>query len=184
MNKSDPWYIHAILYAVILFLVFILVKVAIIDPTQIVETDKYNKKESRLRMKNLREAEILWEKKHGSFTANLDSLITFVKNDPFVDSVRNAFDSLSNKRADPFMTLSSGQFSPDSLYKSPKSGQKYIVQVDTTTSVDTIYTPSNKIKRVDTLKKVGTRYLIEDPDGYGAIGDIESDAKKNTASWE
>jgi hypothetical protein len=184
MTKSDPWYIHGILYAVIVILVVLLIKVAIIDPTQVVESEKYFKNESRLRLKNLREAEILWEKKHGQFSGNLDSLITFIEQSPYVDSIRNAFDSLTNKSADPFLKLSNGQFTPDSLFTTPKSGQKYIVQVDSTTSVDTIYTPSNKIKRIETNVKIGTKYFINDPDGYGSIGDLDSDAKKNTASWE
>ncbi len=184
MTKSDPWYVHGILYAIIVILVLLLIKVAIIDPTEIVESEKYYKNESRLRMKNLREAEILWEKKHGKFSGNIDSLITFVEQSPFVDSIRNAFDSLTNKPADPFVKLSGGKFVPDSLYKTPKSRQEYIVRVDSTMSVDTIFTPSNKIKRIENNVKVGTKYLIEDPDGYGSIGDIDNDAKKNTASWE
>src|SRR3990172_9878969 len=99
-SKPEPWYIHAALYAVIAILVFVLIKVAVLDPKEVVAVEKYNKQESRLRMKNLKEAEILWFQKNGKFTANLDSLILFIKNDPYVDSVRNAFDSLSRRPAD------------------------------------------------------------------------------------
>jgi hypothetical protein len=69
--KSEPWYIHAILYAVILALVYVLIRVAIIEPNEIIERETYIRNESRLRMSNLKEAQILWEEKHGKFTDNL-----------------------------------------------------------------------------------------------------------------
>ncbi len=59
LKAADPWYVHAILYGVIAILVIILIKVAILDPKEIVAVEKYNKTESRLRMDNLKEAEIL-----------------------------------------------------------------------------------------------------------------------------
>jgi hypothetical protein len=40
------------------------------------------------------------------------------------------------------------------------------------------------IVRVDTITSIGNRYLLEDPDGYGKIGDLNSDALINTPSWE
>ena len=184
MTKKDPWYIHGILYDVIVILVLLLIKVAIIDPTKIVETEKYFKEEARLRMKDLREAEILWDKKNGKFSGSLDSLVTFIKYSPFVDSVRNAKDSLNNRSLDPFYNLSNGQFTPDSLYTTPKSGRKFELSVDTTRSIDTIYTPSGKIKRIENNVQIGTLYLLNDPDGYGSIGDLDNVAKKNAASWE
>jgi hypothetical protein len=67
---------------------------------------------------------------------------------------------------------------------SPKSRQRFIVKIDTTLSVDTVITTRGRFVRVDSTLKIGTKYLIEDPDGYGSIGSIESDALKNTASWE
>jgi len=182
-SNQDPWYVHAGLYAIVVILVIILIKVAIIDPREIVATEKYNKSETRLRMTNLKEAQILWEKKHGRFTDNLDSLIAFI-NSPFVDSVRGAFDSLTMRPADPFIKLTHGEFTPESLYVSPKSRQRFIMAVDTTISVDSVFTTRNRFVRVDSTKKIGTRYIIEDPDGYGTIGSLESDALKNTASWE
>lgn len=184
MTKPEPWYIHAILYFVIVVLVVILVKVAIIDPKDIVEKEKYYKQESHLRMKNIKEAEILWNKKYGHYTGNLDSLINFVKTDPMVDSVMNAFDSLSRRPANPFVPLTSGKFTPDSLYRTPKTHSPYVLQVDTSVSADTIYGRNNKLKRIDSTVVIGNRYYLEDPDGYGSIGSLESDALKNTASWE
>jgi len=184
MTKPEPWYIHTILYVIIIILVAVLVKVAIIDPKDVVEKEKYYKKESHLRMKNIKEAEILWNKKHGHFTGNLDSLINFVKTDPMVDSVVNAFDSLSRRPANPLVPLTSGQFTPDSLYRTPKSNQSYVLQVDTSVAADTIFGRNNQIKRIDSTTVIGSRYYLNDPDGYGSVGSLESDALKNTASWE
>jgi hypothetical protein len=184
MTKPEPWYIHAILYFIIVILVVVLVKVAIIDPKDIVEKEKYYKQESHLRMKNIKQAEILWNKKYGHFTGNLDSLINFIKTDPMVDSVMNAFDSLSRRPANPFVALTSGKFTPDSLYRTPKTHSPYILQVDTSISADTVIGRRNKIIRVDSTVVIGNRYYLEDPDGYGSVGSLESDALKNTASWE
>ncbi|MGB5287281.1 MAG: hypothetical protein WBN42_02245, partial [Ignavibacteriaceae bacterium] len=96
-QAGDPWYIHAILYLVIAILSVILIKVAIIDPKDAVEQERFLKTESRLRMNNIKEAEILWQKKFGNFTDNINDLIKFIKEDPFADSVINAFDSLTMK---------------------------------------------------------------------------------------
>jgi hypothetical protein len=182
--KSDPWYIHAALYLVIAILTVLLVKVAIIDPHEYVTIEKYNKKESRLRMENIKEAEILWERKNGNYAGNLDSLIQFIKYDPYVDSVVNSFDSLIMKPADPFKPLSHGEFVPESLKWSPKSHSVYILQIDTAIVVDTVINRRGKIVRIDTTITFGTRYYLEDPDGYGSVGSLETDALKNTASWE
>ncbi len=182
--KTDPWYIHAGLYLIIAILTVLLVKVAIIDPHDYVETEKYNKKESRLRMTNLKEAQILWERKYDTYSGNLDALIEFIKSDPYVDSVVNAFDSLIMKPANPFKPLSSGEFVPDSLKWTPKSHSVYVLQIDTAVVIDTVINRRGKITRVDTTINFGTRYYLEDLDGYGTVGSLDTDALKNTASWE
>ncbi len=182
-KSADPWYVHAAFYVIIVVLVYLLIQVAIIEPKSVVQTEKYNRSEARLRMMNLREAEILWQKKHGSFTDNLDELILFLHS-PWVDSVRNSIDSLTRRSADNFVKLSHGEFTPDSLYRTPRSQQNFIISIDTTMQIDTVVTPRGRLLRVDTTIMIGTRYLIEDPDGYGTIGSIDSDAMKNTASWE
>lgn len=184
MTKSEPWYIHAGLYAIIAILVVVLIKVAIIDPKEIVQAEKFNRKESRLRMDNLKEGEILYQKNHGNFTANLDTLINFIKYDPTVDSIMTAIDSITKRPANPFVPLSHGEFTPDSLFKTPKSQQRYIVEIDTTLTIDTVVNRSGKMMRIDSTTVIGSRYYIEDPDGYGTIGSVENDALKNTASWE
>ena len=183
-KKSDAWYVHAALYLVIAILTIILVKVAIVDPRDYVAAEKYYKTESRLRMDNIKEAEILWARKNKNFTDNLDSLIYFVKNDPFVDSVTTTFDSLIMKIPNPFHPLNSGEFTPDSLKLSPKTYSLYILQIDTSLVVDTVVNRRGKITRIDTTITLGSRYFLEDPDGYGTIGNLDNDALKNTASWE
>ena len=183
-RAGDPLYVHILLYVVIAILTIVLIKVAILDPKEAVAVEKFNRKESRLRMDNIKEAQILWQKKNGNFTDNLNDLIVFIKDDPYVDSVVNAFDSLTMKSANPFTALSSGEFTPESLMYSPRSHSMYILQIDTAVSIDTTVNRRGKVIRVDTTVTLGTRYFLEDPDGYGTIGDLYNDALKNTASWE
>lgn len=182
-SNQDPWYVHAGLYSIVVILVIVLIKVAIIDPREIVEKERYNRAETRLRMTNLKEAQILWEKKYGRFTDNLDSLVAFIST-PFVDSIRNSFDSLTMRPADPFKKLSHGEFAPESLYVTTKTRQRFIVEIDSSVSLDSVVTPRGRFLRVDSTLHIGTRYIIIDPDGYGTIGSLENEALKNTASWE
>ena len=197
MRKSDPWYIHLVLWVVILILVYVLIRVAYIEPNAVVESEKFNKAESRDRMNNLRQAEMLWEDKYGSFTDDLDSLINFIKNDSSVVKVIEGTDTITRRSTNPFVALRSTPLTentdtveyftetiPDMLTNTPRSNQQYILQVDTTTSVDTVINQRGRVVKIDTLTEIGTRYYIEDPDGYGSIGDVYSDALKNTASWE
>ncbi len=183
-QAGDPWYIHAALYLVIAILSVILIKVAIIDPKNAVEQERFFRTESRLRMNNIKSAEILYQKKFGNFTDNLNKLISFIKEDKYVDSVVNAFDSLTMKPANPFKPLSDGQFTPESLKLSPKTFQSYILQIDTSISVDTTINRRGAVVKIDTTRVLGTKYYLEDPDGYGTVGDLFNDALKNTSSWE
>lgn len=183
-KNDDPWYVHAGLYFIVAILTFLLIKVAVIDPSAEVEAEKYYKSETRLRMANLKEAQILFDKKNGSFSGSLDKLIEFIKTDKFVDSVVNGFDSLTMKPSNPFRKLTNGEFTPDSLFTSPKTFERFIVKVDTSVVTDTVVNPRGKVLRVDKKTVIGTKYYIEDPNGYGTIGSIDNDALKNTASWE
>jgi hypothetical protein len=135
-------------------------------------------------MLNLREAQILWKDKHGQYTDNLDSLIYFIQNDTSVTKLQGQIDSLTNRSKYPFDDLPSGPFNAESLYFSPKSHSFYTLQVDTTTELDTVVNRRGSIVRVDTLINIGNRYFLNDPDGYGKIGDLNSDALINTPSWE
>jgi len=183
-SKPEPWYIHTALYVVIAILVVVLVKVAILDPKDIVQSEKFFKKESRLRMADIKQAEILWEQQHKSFTDNLDTLVNFIKNNPKVQEIRNGFDTVIQRSTNPFVKLSNGKFTPDSLFKTPKSLANYILQIDTSVNIDTVTNRYGRIKRIDTTIVLGKRYFLKDPDGYGTIGSLTDDALKNTASWE
>ena len=184
ISKSEPWYFHAALYAVIVILIVILVKVAIIDPKDIVESENHFRTETRLRMKNIKEAEILYQKKYGRFSGNLDTLVNFIKTNPMVDSVRNGFDSLSQRSTDPFAKLSDGKFTPDSLFRTPKSHRLFTLKIDSSVTADTVVDRRGRLLRVNKHVTMGTKYYLEDPDGYGTIGSLDNDALKNTASWE
>lgn len=183
-KNDDPWYVHAGLYLIVAILTFLLIKVAVIDPSAEVEAERYFKTETRLRMSNLKEGQILFDKKFGAFTGDLNKLISFIKNDKFVDSVVNAFDSLTMKSANPFIKLSDGTFTPDSLYYSPKTYTPFVMKIDSSETIDSVVTPSGKFLRVEKKTVIGKKYYIEDPNGYGTIGSIDNDALKNTASWE
>jgi hypothetical protein len=183
-QAGDPWYIHAVLYLVIAILTILLIKVAIIDPKDAVEQEKFYRTESRLRMNNIKAAQILFQKKFGNYTDNLDKLVQFIREDKFVDSVMNAFDSLTMKPSNPFKPLSHGEFTPESLKLSPKSFQPYIIQIDTSMSIDTTFNRRGVVVKIDTTRVLGTKYFLEDPDGYGTVGDLYNDALKNTSSWE
>lgn len=183
-SKSEPAYIHVILYVIIAVLVLVLIKVAYIDPNEVIEEEKYFKKESRLRMANLREAERLWQAKHKQFTDNLDSLIVFLKTDPSVEKAIVGTDSITGRPTNPFDTLSDGTLAWDSLYHSPKSLVRYTIQVDTSEVADTVIDRRGRIIKVDKTTTIGQRYFIKCPDGYGTIGDVLNEALKNTASWE
>ncbi len=207
MKKSEPWYIHAGLWVVIVILTYVLIQVAIVQPREIMRMERFYKQESRLRMDNIRQAEILWQKQKGYYSDDLDSLIEFIKTDSTVLAMINGFDttyiqksikknidgkdtvifldSMVLKSKNPFKPLVSvGEFVPESLFYAPKSHRFYHLEVDTNIEYDTTVNRWGKLVRIDTIMIFGNRYYLEDPDGYGSIGDVYNDAMKNTASWE
>lgn len=183
-KKGEPWYIHAILYVVIAVLLVVLIKVAIIDPADHIEKEQYYRSESQLRMDNIRQAQILWQKNNEKFTDNLSELISYVKNDSTVQQLIVGFDTLTKRSTNPFKPLTTGMFTPDSLMFSPKSHTSYTLQIDTTVTIDTVINRRGKIVRVDTTTEIGSLYYLECPDGYGTVGNLESPTLRNTASWE
>lgn len=142
-----------VLKIIIVLLAGILVWV-IYEPYAYMEQEAVFKRESRLRMADIRQAELLYLDHHGRYTASLDSLIEFIKTD---STIAATMDSI-------FKPLSGGSFVPESLKYSPKSHRPYSLQVDDTSAVK--------------------KYYLEDPDGYGTIGSLEDEAKVNKASWE
>jgi hypothetical protein len=183
-KKSEPWYIHAALYVIIIVLSYLLIRVAIIEPTEVIEAEAYYKSESRLRMANIKSAEILWEKKFGSFTDNLNDLVNFIKGDQAVQNLMVGTDSITGKSSNPFSKLTAGEFIPDSLFASPKSFRNYVLKVDSTINYDTVINRRGKITKIDTVRIYGELYYLECPDGYGTVGAVDNNALKNTASWE
>ncbi len=193
-KKPEPWYMHAGLWAVIVVLVVILIQVAITEPTEILRTKEYNKTESRLRMTNLKHAQILYEQKYDKYSDNLDTLVNFIRSDSAVLNLMAAFDTVKIYKIDgdttilksknPFSNLVSGPFSYDSLYTSPRSGNMFIVQVDTLLEIDTVINRRGKIVKIDSITTIGKRYLIQSPDSDDKIGDVNSDALLNTENWD
>ncbi len=193
-KKAEPWYLHAGLWAIIVVLVVILIQVSITGPTEILRTKEYNKTESRLRMTNLKHAQILYEQKYDKFSDNLDTLINFIKSDTSVLNLMAAFDTVKIYRMDgdttifksrnPFSDLVSGPFSYDSLYTSPRSGKMFIVKIDTLLEVDTVINRRGRIVKIDSIITIGKRYLIKSPDSKDLIGDVNSDALLNTENWD
>lgn len=172
-KRKEPAYIHIILLLIIVGLIYLLIQIAIIEPQRAVEQEEYFKQESRLRMLNLKQAEILYKEKFGKFTNNFDSLFNFLRNDEFVQS---KLDSLFKKQK-------FGGFVIDSLRYSPKSHVEYILQIDSVAYGDSVFTKSGRFLRIDSTIVIGTKYYIECPDGYGSIGDLYNEAKLNVTSW-
>ncbi|MBI9070994.1 MAG: hypothetical protein JEY94_05315 [Melioribacteraceae bacterium] len=195
-KKNEPWYLHAGLIVMALVLVYILIQVAVVSPKQHVANEAYWKQESHARMDNLRQAEIIWFKKHEKFTDNIDSLVNLLKTDSTVAHLVNAVDTITNRKLNPFIKLASVDpfisdsgdtiftWNPDSLFKSPRSFRSYSLKVDTTVTLDSIINRRGKLVKVDTNIVIGTKYLLTCPDEYGTVGDLYSDALRNAASWE
>lgn len=193
-KKAEPWYLHAGLWAIIVVLIVIMIQVSITGPEEIIRTREYNKLESRLRMKNLKQAEILYNAKYKKFTDNIDSLINFIRNDKELLKRMTEFDTVKIysakgdstilKSRNPFVDLVSGPFNYDSLFFSPKSGKRFIVQVDTLVEADTVINRTGQIVKVDKTTTIGKRYMIKNPDSADQIGDVTSDALLNTESWD
>ena len=111
-----------------------------------------------------------------------------------VENVISGYDSLTGRPTNPFQKLQWGgvqidtitqeSFPWDSLYYTPKSHKKFILKVDTSTTLDTVINRYGKITNIDTLVDRGNRYYLKDPDGDGEIGDLYNDALKNAATWE
>lgn len=185
-KKNESWYIHGALYVVIAILIYILVRVAIIDPTEHIAKENYFRSESQSRMNNIRQAQILWEREHEQYSDDLAQLVEYIKSDSTVNALMVGIDTLTNRSTNPFKNLTNGVFDADSLIFSPKSQNHYLMEIDTTTTIDTVINQRGKFIRVDTTTVIGSFYFLRCPDGYGVIGDtlLESKSLTNTATWE
>lgn len=147
-SKGSP-----ILRVVIVVLFGVLIYV-LYEPYVIREQEETYKKESRVRMINIRAGQLMFISEKGRYASDLDALIAFVR-------------ARSDSGVVPpgtFKPLHTSEFVPESLRLAPKSGKPYLfVSVDTSV-----------------IKK----YLLEDPDGYGSVGSLTDDSRVNKASWE
>ena len=142
-----------VLRAIIIILVGVLVYV-IYEPYQMMTAEEMYKKESRLRMMNLRTAELYFLSKSNYYTESIDSLVQYIKTDSLLVANRDST----------FKPLTSGQFSPDSLLYTPKNHRPYKLKADNATAIK--------------------KYLLECPDGYGSIGSLTDESRINKGSWE
>ena len=136
---------------VIVVLAFMLYR-AITVPAQKMERQQELTELTRARMIDIRESMIRYESEHGRFPTTLDSLVMFVEQD-----------SLMQADAD---SIFGASFEPDSLPFSPRTGDRFILQVNDTSRVNT--------------------YLLKDPNRErDFIGTLEPDPTQvNAASWE
>ncbi len=108
-----------ILKVIIVILMAVLVYV-IYEPYQIQAQEEAYRKESRLRMENIRSAQLQFIGQHGRYASTLDSLVMFI--DTLPDSTRTVT----------FKPLANGTFTPESLLATPKSDRPYVlVSIDT-----------------------------------------------------
>ncbi|HEX9614504.1 MAG TPA: hypothetical protein VGA55_03330 [Bacteroidota bacterium] len=109
-----------VLKGVIVVLLGILLYV-IYEPYQIREEEEMYRRESRARMVNIRQAQLLYISDHLIYCNNLDTLVAFVKAKP--DSVLIS----------QFKPLVMSPFAPESLLHTPKTSRPYkLATVDTT----------------------------------------------------
>jgi hypothetical protein len=144
----------SIILKIVIVLLLALLIYTIWEPFEIVRQEDSNQRESRLRMSNIRAAQMFYFRNHDTYVRDLDSLVYWIQTDSLVMAKS---DSL-------FSPLVKSPFIPESLRFSPKSHQAYRMLVDDTSATK--------------------RYLIECPDGYGSIGSLTDLSLLHRASWE
>lgn len=166
----------------IFLLALLLLKVAYLDPLAYTEAEEAFKKEARSRLHNLRTAQRAFFEKHGRFSGNIDSLVSFVRSleaatvlDTIKDLDTNTFS---------FRLSDDGNFYADSMKYSTKVYIPFHIQLDTVRVIDSVFSEKGKFVRVDTTFTLGSRFRVIDPSGYGSIGNLFFDALIYSASWE
>ncbi len=142
-----------VLKIVIVLLIGVLVY-TIWEPFEIIRTEEQNRTESRLRMANIRNAQMAYYAEYQTYQSDLDSLIRWIQTDSLVVAKRDSI----------FKPLSAGVFIPESLKYSPASHTEYEIQVDDTSSTH--------------------RYVIRCPDEFGFVSDLDDVSQLHRASWE
>jgi len=121
------------------------------EPYDRIERQQQITEETRARMSNIRTALIDYERDSTNFPDSLDVLLTHIREDSMLS---NAQDSIFG-----------GPVNLDSLFYSPRTGNRFQYAVSDTGQVET--------------------YLLQDPDTDDEIGTLSGDpTATNTASWE
>lgn len=124
------------------------------EPYEIKRTEARQRSESRLRMANLRNAQMFYYSQFQTYQKDLDSLITWIESDSLAVAKQDSI----------FKPLITGDFEPESLKYSPRSHEPYTIEVDDSSATH--------------------RYYIECPDGFGYVGSIDDLSQLHRASWE
>lgn len=124
---------------------------SITEPYNKIEREQQLTEDTRTRMSNIRTALIDFERDSGSFPDSLEILLPHLRNDSI----------LANEQDSVF----GGPINLDSLFYSPRSGNRFQYSISDTGRVET--------------------YLLEDPDSDDEIGTLTGDpTQTNAASWE
>lgn len=142
-----------VLKVIIVLLIGVLVY-TIWEPFDIVRTEAQQRTESRLRMGNIRNAQMFHYAQYQAYLKDLDSLIYWIQTDSLVIAKRDSI----------FTPLITGVFEPESLKYSPRSHEPYKLEVDDTSTTH--------------------RYLIQCPDEFGFVGSLDDVSQLHRASWE
>ena len=142
--------IQAVLVVVILGLAYFLYQ-SITEPYDRIERRQQITENTRARMSNIRTALIDYERDSAAYPDSLNLLLQHMRND-----------SLLSTRQD---SVFGGPVNLDSLFYSPRTGNRFQYTVSDTGRVET--------------------YLLEDPDTDDQIGTLTGDpTRANAASWE
>ena len=128
---------------------------SITAPYERIERQREITEMTRKRMTQVRTAMVRHNEVKGGYPHSLDSLVAFVKTDSL----------LVNARDSVFELTEGTDFNPDSLPYSPRTGNRFELEVN-----DTLETPT---------------YVLRDPDSRDSIGTVGADITDlNAASWE
>jgi len=142
--------IQIILGIVIIGLAYFLY-LSITEPYDRIERRQEITEQTRARMSHIRTALVDYERDSAAYPDSLNILLQHVRND-----------SLLSTRQD---SVFGGPVNLDSLFYSPRSGNRFLYTVSDTGRVET--------------------YLLEDPDTDDKIGTLSGDpTRANAASWE
>jgi hypothetical protein len=142
--------IQALLAVAILGLAYFLYY-SITEPYNRIERQQQLTERTRDRMSDIRTALIDYERDSTSFPDSLDQLLPHIRQDSTLSAAQDS--------------VFSEQFNIDSLFYSPRSGNRFEYAVSDTGQVET--------------------YLLEDPDSDDKIGTLSGDpTQTNAASWE